>query len=200
MSDKDSKFDWPAIHADLERRADQASATIEDDSARAQALLRERSAQLAARQEDTTGGERLDRVLVFKAEQESFALALACTQEVTGFSVATNVPGANASILGIINWRGEFVTVFDLALVLELPKTEDQHLSKVIVIRSDEPRIALAIGAIDRIMELDMAALQSPHELRSKHARLFKGATEDGLLVLDENALLAKLKEDMSAA
>jgi purine-binding chemotaxis protein CheW len=200
MTGKSARFDWKEIHKELESRLSHLGATIESDSARVQALLRERTAQLAAVPRHAGARDELRRAIVLCLGTERYALAAECAQEVTRLSRAAIVPGAGPAVVGIVNWRGEFVTVFDLALLLGLTPAEDRAARRVVVLRGEEPRLALAVDGVEHIAELNLAELQPADQLRSQHAEFFKGATTDALVVLDEVRLLASLREDLQAA
>lgn len=199
MTGRTSRFDWTAIHSELESRLSHLGATIESDNARVEALLRERAAQLAAVPGDANARKALRRGVVLCLGSERYALAVECAQEVITPSRTAVIPGAGAAMLGIINWRGEFVTVFDLAVLLGLTPAADADQRRIVVLRGEEPRLALAVDGVERIVEFDPAELQPADQLRSQRSDLFKGAT-DALVVLDEDRLLAGLREDLQAA
>ena len=200
MSGKRKQFDWRAIHAELERRLAHLDATIEDDTGRVDRLLRERSVALAQAPRDRRDRQDLDRAIAFRLGKERYALSLDSAQEVTALSRVAIVPGASAAIIGITAWRGEFVFVFDLKPMVGLPTDEDGVDRRVIILRGEEPRIALAVDAVDGIVGIESSALQPPDHLRVARAELFRGATADAVLVLAEDNLLARMSEELRAA
>lgn len=200
MNTTRKQFDWRAIHAELERRLSHLETTIEDDADRVEMLLRERSTALAQGPRDRGAGQNLNRALVFRLGRERYALSLDRAQEVSSLSRTAVVPRAGAAILGIVAWRGEFVVVFDLKPMLGLSAEENRSDRRVIVLRGEEPRIALAVDAVEGIVDVEPLALQPPDQLRVGRAELFQGATADAVLVLAEDALLACMSEELQAA
>jgi purine-binding chemotaxis protein CheW len=200
MSGSRKQFDWREIHAELERRLAHLDATIEDDAGRVDALLRERSAALAQVPRDRRDQQDLDRAIAFRLGQERYALSLDRAQEVSGLPRVAMVPGAGAAVLGIINWRGDFVFVFDLKVMFGLPADESRIDRRVIVLRGEEPRVALAVDVIEGIVGVEASALQPPDQLRVAHGDLLQGATADAVLVLAEDSLLARISEELRAA
>jgi purine-binding chemotaxis protein CheW len=194
------QFDWQAIHGALERRLSHLGSTIEDDAQRVDALLRERSLALAATPRAGRSRQQLTPTLAFRVGAERFGLPLAHAQEVTGLTRAALLPGAGPSIVGIIAWRGEFVVVFDLASLLGVAPTENSADRRAIILRGEEPRLALAVDAVDEVIHVDPAAMQAPEQLRVRRAELFRGATTDAVLVLAEEPLLARLGKELRAA
>jgi chemotaxis signal transduction protein len=103
-------------------------------------------------------------------------------------------------VLGIVTWRGEFVTVLDTARVLALASGAAEKACYALVLRGSEPRIALAVDAFDGITRVDPAELQPPDQLRSARRDLFRGITRDAIVVLDENRFTQRLSEELRAA
>ena len=200
MSGRRKQFDWQAIHAELERRLARLETTIEDDPARVEALLRERSRALAAMQREPRGSRHLDRALVFRMGRERYALSLDHAQEVTALSRTAVVPNAGAAVVGIVGWRGEFVFVFDLMPMLDLPVGEGRNGRRIIVLRDEEPRIALAADAVEGIVDVEPSALKPPGQLHVRHGAFFRGITTDAVMVLEERHLVARLTEELQAA
>lgn len=195
------RFDWQAIHAELDRRLAEVGHTIDDDEARARELMLSRSRALAANRDDREATKELARVLTFRLGEERYGLLLEHAREVVGLSRHAPLPGSGPGIVGIVNWRGEFAVVFDLAPILGLPAAaENGETRRVIVLREQETPLALAVDAVDEVIRVDLDALQPPTELRAREAEMFRGATKDAVLVLAEDALRARLVGELQAA
>ena len=195
-----NRFDWKAIHAQLDGRLAHLARTIDDDDERKRELLIARSRALADASHEFAAGEGRSAYLTFRLGKERFALPLASAREVIGLSHTAPLPGGGADIVGIANWRGEFVTIFDLARLLGVERTAKRSEGHVIVLRAEAPLLALAIDAVDDIAHLDIDTLQPAASLGASHEDLFRGATSDAVLVLAESALRDKLREELQAA
>ena len=198
MSGRIQSFDWAEIHRQLEHRLSHLGSTIENDAARLQALLHERTAQLAAAPRRLEKPDQLVRALVVRVADERYALPMTCAQEVTKMPDVAIVPETGPEVLGVINWRGEFVMTFDLALLLGLAPGAGERVA--IILRGEEPRAALAIDGVEQMAELDLSQLQPKEPLRLQHPEYFRGATGDALAVIDEDSLLARLRRELEAA
>lgn len=115
---------------------------------------------------------------------EQYALAVENVEEVVVLGDVTCVPGAPPPILGLLNLRGEIVSVVDLASALGLQG--ELQPARLLVATDDGRRVGLAIDAI-----LDVASLPetSPEE---GLGWIRETAVLDGALigVLDVGALL----------
>jgi purine-binding chemotaxis protein CheW len=194
-------FDWNAIHAELDRRLAHVGQTVEDNDQRVHQVLLARAQALAAVPRAQEREADLTRILIFRLAAERYGLVLDCAREVVGLSRAASIPGAGPGLLGIVNWRGEFAVVFDLAPILGRPPAEDRSGRQVIVLRGGERIFALAVDAVEEVVRVDLETLQPAEQLRPKQVALFRGATTgDPVMVLAEDALKARLTEELQAA
>jgi chemotaxis signal transduction protein len=200
MSGARKRFDWRQIHDRLDRGLARLESTYEHDPARVAVLLKERSVRLAKRPADRAAAATLSRVLVFGAGGERFGLALANASEICPITRMAALPGAAAAIVGIVNWRGEFVFVCDAARLVGAQATTDSAARHAIILRGSVPRTALAVDSLDGIASVDLARLQPVEPLGLTRRDLFKGMSEDAVLVLDGERLLARLNEELQAA
>jgi purine-binding chemotaxis protein CheW len=107
----------------------------------------------------------------------------------------TPLPCTPSFVFGIVNIRGQILTVIDVKKFFELPDKGLTELNKVIVVRT--PRLELGILA-DEIIGVRLIA---PDELQSSlptltgvRAQYLRGVTSDRTVVLDVVRLLADEK------
>jgi purine-binding chemotaxis protein CheW len=110
-------------------------------------------------------------------------------QEVRAAEIVTPVPLAPDSVTGIINLRGQIVTVIDARQRLGLP-TGDEHADPVYaVIRNDGEAIGLAVDRAGDVIEVDASDFEDvPDTVRSAIRSFVSGVYKlEGaqLLVLD---------------
>jgi purine-binding chemotaxis protein CheW len=110
-------------------------------------------------------------------------------QEVRAAEIVTPVPLAPDSVTGIINLRGQIVTVIDARQRLGLP-TGDEHADRVYaVIRNDGEAIGLAVDRAGDVIEVDASDFEDvPDTVRSTIRSFVSGVYKlEGaqLLVLD---------------
>jgi chemotaxis signal transduction protein len=183
-----------------DRPAGQADGiSFERDPARALAIMRQRTIQLAAAPVQRGRISASTEFLVFRAAGGRFALGLVALREIVTMPPITGVPGAAEAVCGVMSWRGEFVTVFDLAPSLGLA-THDGDAAYAIILRKDAPRIALAIERVERMTWLDTADMRAADAWQTVEAGLLRGATADAVAVLDEKRLVGRLGKELRAA
>lgn len=83
-------------------------------------------------------------------------------QEINKLMEMTTVPQSPDYVKGILNLRGQIVTVIDLGKKLGLAPTEMTHASRNIIIKSDGEYIGLLTDSISDVLRLDMNDVEAP--------------------------------------
>jgi len=107
----------------------------------------------------------------------------------------TNVPHVPKSVRGVINLRGDVVTVVDLKTILGLGQTEIGQNTRTVVVNSEGERVGLLVDQVADVVSARESEVDAPPaNIRGADGRLFKGVhkLEDELLVvLDVGTALA---------
>ena len=110
-------------------------------------------------------------------------------QEVRQAEIVTPVPLAPDSVTGIINLRGQIVTVIDARQRLGLPTGDEQADRVYAVIRNDGEAIGFAVDRAGDVIEVDESSFEDvPDTVRSTIRSFVSGVYKlEGaqLLVLD---------------
>jgi purine-binding chemotaxis protein CheW len=110
--------------------------------------LRERARQLAAVPGRADGGAEVE-VLVCRVVGEQYALEMRLLREVRRAAGLTPVPCTPAHVAGILNVRGEVLTVLDLAVALGLrgPAVASE-MAEAVVIELPQGRVGLLVDEV----------------------------------------------------
>jgi len=186
-----TRIDWEDVR---QRVAAAYAPEAQDEAAKAEErkrILRQRAKELASDlREPASQGETIS-VVEFDLAGESYGVELACVKEVSLLKELTPVPGTPAFILGIINLRGEILTVIDLKKFFELPSRGITDLNKIIMLQADGMEVGILADAIIGVRTVRVSALQhSLPTLTGVRADYLRGVTHDHLVVLDAAKLL----------
>lgn len=114
-------------------------------------------------------------------------------QEVIRSQQMTRVPLAPAIVAGLINLRGQIVTVIDLRRRLELADRATGLLPIHVVLRREDEAVSLLVDDIGDVIDVEDGAFESPPEtLRGIARELTRGVyklKERLLLVLETDNL-----------
>jgi purine-binding chemotaxis protein CheW len=115
-------------------------------------------------------------------------------QEVLRVSEIAPVPGAPPYVMGIINLRGNVVTVIDTRGRFGLQSTELDDASRIIVIESEKQVVGMLVDAVAEVVELHESEIDvAPNVGNEESSRYIQGvATRDSklLILVDLNKLL----------
>lgn len=157
-------------------------------SARANDILRQRAVSLAQTPDDEVSAESIG-LLKFRLGQEWYAVPIAMVREIHNEYTVTRIPRVPEYILGVINVRGEIVSVTDLAALLRVPSRTmldiDGQLPSAIVVADEACVSALVVDEIGDIIDVPRDALEpSLSTLDKAQAEFMSGSVfVDGLLI-----------------
>jgi purine-binding chemotaxis protein CheW len=130
----------------------------------------------------------------FRLDGKLYGVPVERVQEVVRSAVVTRVPLAPRGVRGLINLRGEIVTVLDLRQPLQLPSAEPASPT-LVVVRDGASIVTLAVDAIEDVMwTRDEDFEPSPDTLPAAAREMIPGCCkrpDDLLLVLNLDRALA---------
>ena len=133
---------------------------------------------------------RLD-VALFEVANEIHAIELACIKEVYPLKDLTPVPHTPGFIAGIVNFRGQILSVVDLRKFFDLPGDSVAVSDRIVVLESETMTFGILANAVREAGSVCLDELRSDlPTLTDIRARYLKGVTRDGIVVLDGNKLL----------
>jgi purine-binding chemotaxis protein CheW len=149
---------------------------------------------MAYSDEEENSGGPLIQFVTFILMDETYGINVMQVQEVLRVTEIAPVPGAPDYVLGIINLRGNVVTVIDTRTRFGLPSTEMDDASRIIVIESEKQVVGILVDAVAEVVELSESDIDvAPNVGTEESSRYIQGVAtrEDGLLILvDLNKLL----------
>ena len=131
-------------------------------------------------------------VIEFVLADEHHALETRRVREVVPLKDFTPLPCTPPFIRGIINVRGQILTVIDLKRFFELPETGIADLHRVIILSADGMELGLVTDAVLQVRAIPADRIQaSLPTLTGWRAAYLKGVTDERLAILDADRILA---------
>ncbi|WP_341501672.1 chemotaxis protein CheW [Gallaecimonas sp. GXIMD4217] len=138
-----------------------------------------------------------DKVLqwvTFKLDNETYGINVMQVQEVLRYTDIAPVPGAPDYVLGIINLRGNVVTVIDTRARFGLAPAEVSEQSRIVIIEADKEVIGILVDSVAEVVYLKSSDIEvAPNVGTEESAKFIQGVSnrEGELLILvDLNKLL----------
>lgn len=146
----------------------------------------------------TARGENDQRYIAFSLGSEQYAIPLLQAKEFIGVTEPTPVPQTPDYFKGIINLRGQVISVIDLRSKLRLSKSEtkpgNSNESSIIILDLKDLYLGMIVDSINSVLALTDDELGPPPTIEhSEHGRYIIGvARKDNklTLILDIKALL----------
>lgn len=115
-------------------------------------------------------------------------------QEINKLMDMTTVPQAPSYVMGILNLRGQIVTIIDLGKKLDLGETERSDTNRNIIVNSNGEYIGLLVTQISDVVEVDWDKVEHPPaNIGGVQGNFFKGVfkTQKRLIgILDVDKVL----------
>ncbi len=155
------------------------------------AILEARARELArepARQSEERGALR---VLEFDLAYEKYAIELSHIREVHPLRDITPIPCTPSFVRGMVNLRGQILTVLDLKSFFKLPEKGFSDLNKVIVVHVGGMESGILVDAIGEVRSIALDTIQATlPTLAGIQGNYVRGITAQGLIVLDVARIL----------
>ncbi|MGM0429456.1 MAG: chemotaxis protein CheW [Pseudomonadota bacterium] len=135
---------------------------------------------------DVDSNDEVLQWVTFQLDQETYGINVMQVQEVLRYSEIAPVPGAPNYVLGIINLRGNVVTVIDTRLRFGLPPTEVTDNSRIVIIESEQQVIGILVDSVAEVVYLKTSEIDSaPNVGTDESARFIQGVSNrDGELLI----------------
>jgi len=138
-----------------------------------------------------------DQVLqwvTFRLDGETYGINVMQVQEVLRYSEIAPVPGAPPYVLGIINLRGNVVTVIDTRHRFGLADGEVTDNTRIVIIETDNHVIGIMVDSVAEVVYLNQSEIETaPNVGNEESAKFIQGVchkNDELLILIDLNKLL----------
>ncbi|TCK18818.1 CheW protein [Thiogranum longum] len=142
--------------------------------------------------------------VTFRLADETYGINVMQVQEVLRVSEIAPVPGAPHYVLGIINLRGNVVTVIDTRTRLGLATTEVTDSTRIVIIETARHVVGILVDCVAEVVDVATSEVESaPNVGSDESANYIQGVAsrENELLILvDLNKLLTDEEWDELAS
>lgn len=136
--------------------------------------------------------------VTFTLEDEVYGINVMQVQEVLREIEVAPVPGAPHYVTGIINLRGNVVSVIDARTRFGLPERKSTPLTRIIVIEAQQQIIGILVDSVAEVVDIEAGEIETaPNVGNEETSRYIDGVVsrDDKLLILvDLNKLLTEVE------
>ncbi len=134
--------------------------------------------------------------VTFKLAGETYGINVMQVQEVLRYTEIAPVPGASSHVLGIINLRGNVVTVIDTRLRFGLPTQEVTDQTRIVIIETQDHVVGILVDSVAEVVYLRQSEIDTtPNVGNDESSRFIQGVCHKGgelLILVDLDKLLTE--------
>jgi purine-binding chemotaxis protein CheW len=146
-------------------------------------------------QEMNSRADAVSRWVTFCLGSETYGIDVMQVREVLRSTEISPVPGAPGYMLGIINLRGNVVSIIDTRSRFGLPSQEADDASRILILEAGDHAIGFLVDSVSEVAELRASEIESAPDTGSGDAARFifgLSNRKQGLLILvDASKLLS---------
>ncbi|MGX9459948.1 chemotaxis protein CheW [Shewanella sp. A14] len=133
--------------------------------------------------------------VIFKLDNETYGINVMQVQEILRYTEIAPVPGAPDYVLGIINLRGNVVTVIDTRSRFGLPSAELDDSTRVVIIEAEKQVIGILVDSVAEVVYLRRSEIDNaPNVGTEESAKYIQGVSNrdnELLILVDLDKLLS---------
>jgi purine-binding chemotaxis protein CheW len=136
---------------------------------------------------DTVDNDEVLQWVTFKLDSETYGINVMQVQEVLRYTEIAPVPGAPTYVLGIINLRGNVVTVIDTRSRFGLVSNEVTDNTRIVIIEAEKQVIGILVDSVAEVVYLKGSEIDvAPNVGNDESAKYIQGVSnrEGELLIL----------------
>lgn len=130
----------------------------------------------------------------FLLAEELYGINVMQVKEVLRLTEIAPVPGAIHYIVGIINLRGNVITVIDTRALFGLPPTESSNDSRIIVIELEDQVIGMLVDSVAEVIYLRQSQIErAPSVGTEESTKFISGVSyhnDELIILLDLNRMI----------
>ncbi len=134
--------------------------------------------------------------VTFFLDNEKYGINVMQVQEVLRMTEIAPVPGAPDYVLGIINLRGNVVTVIDTRKRFGLPEQEADDATRIVIIEAENQVVGIVVDSVAEVVDLRASDIETaPNVGNDESSKYIQGVTSRGeqlLILVDVNKLLSE--------
>ncbi|MGZ4953631.1 MAG: chemotaxis protein CheW [Methylobacter sp.] len=155
-----------------------------------QGILKARALALAQIPEQAEATESIE-VVIFMLAYETYGIETAWVREVYPLKDLTPLPCTPAFVAGIVNVRGQVISVIDIKKFFDLPEKGLTDLNKVIILSNGVMEFGILADAVVEVKTIPLNKIQSGlPTLTGIREDYLRGITAERLVILDAAKLL----------
>jgi len=128
-----------------------------------------------------------NKFLIFKVGHENFGIEISIVHEIINIVPITQVPRTPNYLKGIINLRGDIVSIIDLRTRFMMEEVEYDDLTCIIVVEQEGEKIGIIVDEVFEVKYISKKNMSPPPSAKLVYSNKFVktlGNTDDKVILL----------------
>ncbi len=137
--------------------------------------------------------DAVTQFLAFELNGQEFAIEVLQVQEIRNYSRVTPIPNTPPSVKGVMNLRGAVIPIVDLRRKFDLPETEPNQFTVIIVVNVSDKVMGLVVDTVSDVLDITSDAIEPAPDLGGVDTSFLTGLAKSGerlVALLDVEQLL----------
>jgi len=161
---------WQEIHGRIEALSREVSGEISEEELHD--LWYRRALELSRSQGTKAEESGSLKMITFRLGSDRYGVSLAMVREIQRAGRITPVPTAPDFVSGVVNLRGNILSVIDIRVFFNLPSVVMGEKTRILVVEDEDLIVGILVEKVDEIVDVSMEGVKPPLSLD-------KGITED---------------------
>ena len=186
------RIDWSEINQRMETARQALAQGAVPSPQASRAILRARAHALAWEPQQAILTQEFLEIVEFRLASETYGLESAFIRETYPLKDFTPLPGVPPFVLGIVNVRGQILSVVDLKKFFDLPEQGLGQLNKLIILRDRQMEFGILADEILGARSIALDTVQAaPPTISGIGADYLRGVTAGRVIILDAGKILS---------
>lgn len=137
--------------------------------------------------------DKTEQLIVFSLGGEEFGVEITKVQEIIRMKEITELPNNSEFMAGIINLRGDIISVIDLRKRFEVEQKETKK-TRIIIVEMDSQDVGLIVDSVSEVLRIDHEEIDDAPEriagIKDDYLRGIGKIDERIVILLDLDKLL----------
>jgi purine-binding chemotaxis protein CheW len=119
----------------------------------------------SAKSSSQESASEASRFLIFSLSNEQYAVPLLKVKEVIALTETTPVPYSPPYFKGIMNLRGQVISVIDLRTKLKMPKADASVETAIIILDLSPLSLGVIVDSVESVLAVNASEIQPPPDV-----------------------------------
>lgn len=107
------------------------------------------------------------QLIIFRLNDEFYAFDTEVVENINDIMKITKIPKAPSYIKGLINLRGNVISLIDLKLLLNL-NNSDAKSESIIILKLEEESVGALVDEVDEVIDIEKSMIEKVENKQSK--------------------------------